>query len=445
VSTLRRLVQDDPEVDAALDHVVEAAAAWRTRAAEPEINARRGGVVDAKTLVASGLGRSLFGELRAQVSALQDLIEHRRNASQTRVIDANHTLTTWLWVTVAIALLVAVGVMFALAQWVVGPLQRLSAALRRVGAGHLDAVVTASGPPEFVQVAADAEGMRRRIVEELERSEASRQALEQRGPVVVGLSQELAPQVTGPVPGLRYATALRPAEGILAGDWVDVLPLERDRIALLLLDVSGHGAAAGLEALRLKYVLTTALRFGHQPHEALARAAEGFSEDERFATAVIVIVDVVTGDLRWANAGHLAPRLVPLNSHRLDPEDTTPLDPTGPLLSSLPSLSAGGWTTRSTRLEVGQMVLAFSDGLTEARNALNQEFGVAGLCSALSQTTVRDVDTAVSVCLAAVRAYASDPHRDDVTLIAATRDPSTVSAREPDGSPESRVPRQPSY
>lgn len=70
--------------------------------------------------------------------------------------------------------------------------------------------------------------------------------------------------------------------------------------------------------------------------------------------------------------------------------------------------------------------MVFSDGLTEARDAGGVEFGIDGICRALSETTVRDVDTAVSVCLAAVRAHAVDVHRDDITLLAVTRDLSTV-------------------
>jgi sigma-B regulation protein RsbU (phosphoserine phosphatase) len=295
--------------------------------------------------------------------------------------------------------------------------------MRRVSGGDLAAPVVVEGPPEIKRASEVADEMRRRILTELERSEASRQALEQRGPVVVGLSQQLAPRATAPLPGLRYAATLRPAEGLLAGDWVDVLPLGNDRVALMLLDVSGHGAAAGIEAMRLKTVLSTVLSFGRAPHEALAHAALGFSEDERFATAVIVILDTVTGELRWANAGHLAPRIVPLDAKSIEPDDLDMLRPTGPLLSGL----TGGWRTKAGRLEVGHMLLAFSDGLTEARDAAGREFGIDGVCSALSQTTVLDVDTAVSVCLAAVRAHSANVHRDDITLLAVTRDPSTVA------------------
>jgi serine phosphatase RsbU (regulator of sigma subunit) len=252
---------------------------------------------------------------------------------------------------------------------------------------------------------------------------------------VVALSQQLSARASEPVAGLRYAAALRPAEGLLAGDWVDVVPLKGNRVALMLLDVSGHGAAAGLEAMRLKTVLTTVMCLGRPPHEALAQAAEGFTEDERFATAVIAVLDTATGELRWANAGHLSPRLVPLNISSVTPDDLPMLEPTGPILSSL----TGGWTTKTAQLSIGQMLLAFSDGLTEARDAAGVEFGIDGICRALSDTTVRDVDTAVSVCLAAVRAHAVDVHRDDITMLAVTRDPSTVIPAElPEPSVRSR-------
>ena len=422
VATLRLLMAGDSVGEQRLAAVEASITAWRTQAARPEISARGQSASQGMRLVATGQGKRLFDALRRDVSALQTFIEQRRNADRQHVADANHDLTVWLWLNLVVSILVGVGVLAGLVMWVLRPIARLEIALRRVAGGDLKAPVGVGGPAEIAAVSESADAMRRRLLDELERSETALQALEQRGPVVVALSQHLLPRSTGPVPGLRYAATLRPAEGLLAGDWVDVLPLSRDRVALMLLDVSGHGAAAGLEAMRLKSVLTTSLALGRQPHEALAQAAAGFTEDERFATAVIVVLDTVSGELRWANAGHLAPRLVPLETPTVTTDDMDMLRPTGPILSSITS----GWTTSVGHLAVGQMLLSFSDGLTEARDESGREFGVDGIARALSETTVRDVDTAVSVCLAAVRAHSVNVHRDDITLLAVTRDPSTV-------------------
>jgi len=422
VATLRRLLAGDADATRRLGAVQRDIARWRALVAAPEIAARQRSAAAAVALASAGAGKQQFDRLRADVAKLQQVIETRRDLAQHRVQVDNREVGTWLWVTVGVSVALGLGVLLGLALWVLRPVRRLSSSVRRVSDGELDAPIVVSGPPEIADAARNADAMRRRILHELERSESARQALEQRGPVVVALSQQLAARTTAPVAGLRYAAQLRPAEGLLAGDWVDVMPLGHDRVALMLLDVSGHGAAAGIEALRLKTVLTTALSAGRHPHEALALAAAGFTEDERFATAVVMVLDTVTGQLRWANAGHLPPRIVPLDEAVLDPEDLAALRPTGPLLSSL----TGGWVTKSTRLEVGQMLLTFSDGLTEARDAQGRQFGVEGVAAALSQATVRDVDTAVSVCLAAVLAHAVDVHRDDITLLAVSRDPTSI-------------------
>lgn len=419
LARLRLLLAGDSEAARWLQIVQRDVAAWRARAAAPEIAARQHSAAAAAALVAHGVGKQLFDRVRSDVARLQQLIALRSLAAQHQVEVENRHVATWLWVTVAVAMAVGAGVLLGLVLWVLRPLRLLTRSVRRVSEGELAAPVTVSGPPEIAEVADNADAMRRRILHELERSEAARQALEQRGPAVVAVAQQLAARASEPVAGLRYAVQLRPAEGLLAGDWVDVLPLGHERVALMLLDVSGHGAAAGIEAMRLKNVLTTALKVGRHPHEALALAAAGFTEDERFATAVVMVLDTVTGQLRWANAGHLPPRIVPLDEAVVEPDDMPMLRPTGPLLSSLTS----GWLTKSTRLELGQMLLAFSDGLTEARDEQGRQFGIDGVAAALSQTTVRDVDTAVSVCLAAVLAHAVDVHRDDITLLAVSRDP----------------------
>jgi serine phosphatase RsbU (regulator of sigma subunit) len=271
------------------------------------------------------------------------------------------------------------------------------------------------------EVAADVELLRTRLVRELEQSENARQALEQRGPVVLGLSERLSLADVAPVEGLRIASALHAAEGIVAGDLLDVVPIDAHRAAVVIADVSGHGATAGLEAVTLKHVIGTALRLGHDPARALEVAADQSRLDERFATCAIVVIDVVTGELTFANAGHLPPLIVPAISAgntTVGPEHLTTLDPTGPLLSVL----ARGWQTGRARLEPGEVLLLVTDGLLEARSAAGEEFGIDGVCKALSQATTRDVDTTVTALTAAAHAYALDYNRDDVTVLAVMRD-----------------------
>src|SRR5512143_1322719 len=121
--------------------------------------------------------------------------------------------------------------------------------------------------------------MRRRIVSELEEARAAREALEQRGPVVAGLREQLRPSAAPELPGLRLAGALHAAEGVLAGDWYDVLALPAGSLALVIADVSGHGAEADMHAARVEHQLTSALHLGFAPDEVVTMAAQGFGTE----------------------------------------------------------------------------------------------------------------------------------------------------------------------
>jgi serine phosphatase RsbU (regulator of sigma subunit) len=285
--------------------------------------------------------------------------------------------------------------------------------LREVADGGYDRSITPSGPPELAAVGADAELMRERIVTELDRSRRAIEALYQSGPVVTGLREELAATPALFLPGLALHGVLSAAEGILAGDWYDALPLDGGRTALLIADVSGHGAAAGLVALRVKLALSSALSLGLGPAAALAHATGTFTgEEERFASCVVVVVDPVGQKLTWANAGHPGPLLY--TPARDGEPEWTELEPTGPLMSFF----AGEWEELTLPFVPGQLLLGYTDGLTEARDPDGRQFEVSGILRALGELPTASPVAAVVACMAAVRSHAVDLRRDDVTVVA---------------------------
>jgi serine phosphatase RsbU (regulator of sigma subunit)/CHASE3 domain sensor protein len=433
---LRTLVGDEPLIANDLAVVDDQWQRWLTEVAEPEIDAAKAGDLSkSQQLVENELGQTLFDSLRTKVMALQADIGALTANERARETTAIARLDRAFLATLIAGGILTVLFLLLVQVWVLRPLLALQQQLRRATAGAFREVIDETGPPELREVAADVELLRTRLVRELEQSENARQALEQRGPVVLGLSERLSLADVAPVDGLRIASALHAAEGIVAGDLLDVVPIDERRTAVVIADVSGHGATAGLEAVTLKHVIGTALRLGHDPARALEVAADQSRLDERFATCAIVVIDVATGDLTFANAGHLPPLIVPAISGRnstVGPDQLTMLDPTGPLLSVL----ARGWQTGHARLEPGEVLLLVTDGLLEARSSAGEEFGINGVCKALSQATTRDVDTAVTALTAAAHAYALNYNRDDVTVLAVMRDlpPAVKPSGEGDGS-----------
>jgi serine phosphatase RsbU (regulator of sigma subunit)/CHASE3 domain sensor protein len=427
LAQIKSLVGDVPTIASALASVQNQWQTWLTQIAEPEITARESGnVPQSQELVDRAAGKTVFDDLRTKVAALQDDITARqstqRKLEHAAIRKLEHTLIATSIAAIAFTLL-ALGFVW---MWVLRPLIGLQHRLRRATAGAFREVIAETGPPELREVAKDAELLRLRLLRELDLSENARQALEQRGPVVLGLSERLHLSDLKPFAGLRIASALHAAEGVVAGDLLDIVQIDERHVGVVIADVSGHGAIAGLEAITLKDVIRTALRLGCNPAQALDVAADQARLDERFATCAIVVIEVVTGELSYANAGHLPPLIVPAGQLAVGPDDLVYLEPTGPLLSVL----VRGWAVGWGQLDPGQVLLLVTDGLLEARSAGGEEFGIKGVCEALNFATVRDVDTAVTALTAAARAYADDYRRDDVTVLAVMRDPTTVPKSE---------------
>jgi sigma-B regulation protein RsbU (phosphoserine phosphatase) len=299
--------------------------------------------------------------------------------------------------------------------WILTPLDDLRRQLRDVGrAGHRDRVIVPTGPPELRAAGRDAEAMRRALVAEADSARAAEGSLALEGPVVSAIRRELDTDPEPTAARLAVAGHLHPAEGVLAGDWWGVVPLEGERTGLLLVDVSGHGALAGIVSMRLRSVMSVALRSGFDAGTALHRAATSFDDDQdgRFATALVVVLDPVAETLTWANAGHPAGWLLPLGST----VDRVPLAPTGPLVSAL----GGAWETRRAPLFVDDVVLAWSDGLVETRDAAH-EVADDELADRVEAIGTREPHELVSRLLAALRELAPEWTRDDVTLVAVRR------------------------
>ena len=227
----------------------------------PEIAARsRGDRSRAELLVQSGRGKRAFDTVRGRVAALERLIDARSLRAQrgdrgavTRLRAA--LLVSWL----LLALILAVGALL-LRRWVLGPVNALRGRMRLVAAGRLDEQVLVDGPPEVAAIAHDAENMRRRIVAELEATRGATEALSQHSPVVSALRGAAdRARRTRTRTAWTIVGAVRSAEGVLAGDWWEALRRPDGTTALVLADVSGHGAEAGLVAFAFKHRITALL------------------------------------------------------------------------------------------------------------------------------------------------------------------------------------------
>ncbi len=413
IGQLRVLLDGRQGELALLDEVATDLDTWLTDIAEPVTSAMAADrPALAQRVLDSDASQSAYATLVGDTERLSAVLSQQ----QTRALDASSDAATRLAWTLAAALIIMLllplAAYIAVRRHVLGPITRLRRQLRDAAdVEHHDSVIVPSGPPELRDLGADAEALRRALVHEIDQATAARQALEQEGPVVEGIRRELEARSDAPGMGVTIAGVLRPAEGVLAGDFWDRLTLTDGRAAAIVCDISGHGPRAGIVAMRLKTAITLGLIAGQDPPQVLHRACDAFADEPgRFATVVIIIADAGTGEITWVNAGHPAPRVI-RGGGTIDVLETT-----GPMVSWL----GGTWTMGSTIVSPDDVVLAFTDGILESRDEAGAELGDEDLDEHLRSAVSRSHDPGeiIARILAGVRQRAEHLGRDDVTLVA---------------------------
>jgi sigma-B regulation protein RsbU (phosphoserine phosphatase) len=411
---LRSLVGGEPGAIQELEQVLEAQDSWRRFAAGPEIAARRRGDVErARELVITRQGRTRFVRLREEVAELQELVEADRTQAVAQAAEADRRLAWAVALTGGALLLLVVVAGAVMWRSVVRPVASLRASLRRVAGGDLDAPVAAEGPREVRELARDAEAMRRRIRSEVDSSRAAEEGLTQREPVVAALRAQLRASDAEPPGGVRVAGTVHSAEGVLAGDWYEVVTLPGGRVGVVVADVSGHGAAAGSVAAQFKQALVTALSLGRLGPAALEAGRAVLRDDERFVTCVIAELEPASGRLRVTNAGHPPPLVLSVHPEAgLVP--ARELDGTGMVVSTL---GAAAWTSHEVTLAEDELLLLYTDGLIEARDENGRLLGLDGVAAALATVVEPEPQRIVDACLDAARSFRAPTRRDDITLV----------------------------
>ena len=255
------------------------------------------------------------------------------------------------------------------------------------------------------------------LSEELRRTNA---ALDQELEAVAQVQRSLLPAAMPDIPTLDLAASYETSRHA-GGDYYDVFPLPGDAWGMLMADVSGHGTSA---AVMMAITHSLAHAYGGPPsppgrllsylNEHLA-ASRYNQESGAFVTAWYGVFDPRNRGLTFASAGHPAPRLRRCGSGRIEPL----IGPQGLPVGVLPKQDYHeGFTT----LGPGDLLVLYTDGITEARNARGKFFGVRRLDAVFEDCQATAAETVQGI-LGAVRAFAdgSAPEDDRTLLVARVR------------------------
>ena len=227
---------------------------------------------------------------------------------------------------------------------------------------------------------------------------------------------DLLPSADAIPPGVDLAAVCHSASEI-GGDFYDVASLPGGGVAVVIGDVSGHGVSAALLMGLIHGVMThTPWSQAADPALEAARLNDVLlvkSSGERYASLFWCKFEPVTGELRYVNAGHLPPLL--LRSGGAGRPSVERLSEGGPVLGLLPTAK---YQTTSVRAGAGDLLVLFSDGITEAPDSRGAQFGEDQLLAAAEAHADEPARAICDAIFDAVRQFAGGrPSPDDQTLV----------------------------
>ena len=239
------------------------------------------------------------------------------------------------------------------------------------------------------------------------------------------IQRSLLPEALPQVPGIDFAWTFDPCHE-LAGDSLDVFPIDDDHLALYMLDVVGHGVPAALLSVTLAQVLSFSRRRASlagsgsfadrrlvaSPKAAVERLNQLFpmnQESRQYFTLLYGVLHLPTRRLRYVTAGHPAPVLLPAD---------------GPARH----LGAGGFPVglakqpdykeRTADLAPGDRLFVYTDGLLEAADEEDREFGAARLGEEVQRGRDLPLAAGVQALEAAAKTWAGGSLHDDLSILA---------------------------
>jgi len=299
------------------------------------------------------------------------------------------------------------------------PIGRLVTAVRALGPGDL--LLRVGGThrrDELGELSRAFNGMVRALAHHVEarmREAASRKAVESELKVAREIQASMLPAHFPQRQEFELHAMCVPAKEV-AGDFFDFFYVRENELAMLIADVSGKGVPAALFMAVTRTVIRNQAMSGLPPAEVLDRAnrllVQG-NERMMFVTLFFAHYNLTTGRLVYANAGHNPP-VISNGAGGVRKFGSS----TGPILGVFENEQ---YAQKETLLEPGDSLVLYTDGVTEAMDANNQQYRLEHLARIVADNPTASPEEICGLVVQSVESYRSHPQQDDVTLLVLKR------------------------
>jgi len=260
----------------------------------------------------------------------------------------------------------------------------------------------------------------------LHRDALEKQRLERELEMARGIQRSLLPDSPPVIPGYELSVVNEPCYEV-GGDYYDFLSLGPQTLLLVIADVEGKGVSSALVMSNLQATLRALVMHLHSL-EVLALSLNEMmyndTKSRKYLSIFLGLVDTRRNGLHYINAGHVPPILVngETGEHKL-------LQDGGTVVGLFPTAE---YQRGSARLNAGDILVASTDGITEACDANDEEFGYERVAECVSRNRHKTADQIIEALLAEVKEYSKEGiHIDDKVLMVlkVTKDRSIETAK----------------
>jgi sigma-B regulation protein RsbU (phosphoserine phosphatase) len=307
----------------------------------------------------------------------------------------------------------------SIARAIIKPLQVLTAATDEIAAGNFDVPLPVVHSNDEVGILTrDFQAMQaslKEYIKNLTETTAAKERIQSELKVATNIQASLLPRIFPPFPDhpeFDIYASMVPAKEV-GGDFYDFFFIDEKNLCFLIADVSDKGVPAALYMMVAKTLLKSEGQRLGEPDRILDSVNKILASDNEscmFTTVFCAILDITTGEVRFANAGHNPPLIIDSEGVRY--------------LTLKPGLMVGAlteivYTTERLTLKPGDTLFLYTDGVTEARNPGDELYGELRLLNALQLAPKEELSAMIHHISIALTQHASGaPQSDDITMLA---------------------------
>ena len=314
-----------------------------------------------------------------------------------------------------VLLLVVSGMVILLSRMITSPIKALSKGSAIVGGGNLDYRVEVHSGDELEELANSFNKMSsdlKHYTIELRRTTAEKERVEKELEIARGIQQSFLPEGPPSIKGIDLAAMNEPAKEV-GGDFFDFIPVGLHKWGLVIADVSGKGVPAALFMALSRTLVRANVSDSLSVSEAIRRSNHLIAENDRsnmFVTLFYGVLDPVEMTLTYVSAGHNPPLML-----RKGANDLILLKAKGVALGVLPDIEL---EEKEIKLDSGDVVVLYTDGVTEAINAREEQFGQERVIAITGQNrNLRASEIMQKIKEGVLEFSRGQPQFDDITLM----------------------------